>query len=103
MSECPDVDNSHDGLTRSGTECFISHSCTHMAAVNVQGLSLRPCIDNQHLLDYTSHLVNSITLSCGCYLKASTAGLTQANYFVVLSTVYCVCLVGFYQLLNKRI
>jgi len=29
----------NDGLTRSGTECFIAVPCTHIATVGVKGLS----------------------------------------------------------------
>ena len=38
QSECPDVKISNDGLTQSGTGCFIAVLCTHMATVAVKGL-----------------------------------------------------------------
>jgi len=38
-SECPDVKNLNDGLTRSGTGRF--YSCTHKAAVGVNVLTVQ--------------------------------------------------------------
>jgi len=39
----------NDGLTRSGTGCFIAISCTHMATVGVKGLI------HVHSAQYTIH------------------------------------------------
>ena len=33
----------NDGLTRSGSGCFVAVRCTHMATVGVKGLTLRRC------------------------------------------------------------
>jgi len=47
----------NDGLTRSGTGCFIQCSCTHIAAVGVKGLS--------NLISYLKWVLRvSVQLQC---------------------------------------